>query len=225
MTPIAILYQGADMSNLLPSQRLASLFEEHPCWTIEPLADELNYSIPSVRRFLSQVGYHRSFTHNGRWYTLYRVPRFNRDGLWFSASIGFSRAGNLNNTLIKLIKRSPAGMTAEELGEKLRSRCHSVLVQLCRRGKLQREKSGRSYVYLAADQRIADNQRQAMASLSPIPDPLPAEIAVWALVEFIRNPESSFEELAKILKAKRKLAVTAAQIERLFEQYGVKKTP
>jgi len=213
------------MANVQPGQRLASLFAKHPCWTIESLAEELNYSIPSVRRFLTQVGYHRSFTHNGRWYTLSWVPRFNRDGLWFSTGIGFSRAGNLNNTLIKLITRSSAGMTAEELGEKLRTRCHSVLVQLCRRGKLQREKSGRSYVYLAADPRIADNQRQAMARQSPPPDPLPAEIAVWVLVEFIRNPESNFEQLAERVKANRKLPVKAAQIERLFEQYGVKKTP
>jgi len=38
-----------------PSQRLSMLFLDQPCWMIEPLADELNYSIPSVRRFLAEV--------------------------------------------------------------------------------------------------------------------------------------------------------------------------
>lgn len=36
-------------------------------------------------------------------------------------------------------------MTADILGQKLHTRCHTLLVQLYRRGKLQREKVGRSY--------------------------------------------------------------------------------
>ncbi|MFH0996360.1 MAG: hypothetical protein V1844_12840, partial [Pseudomonadota bacterium] len=51
-------------------QHLISLFAEQPCWMIEPLATQLRYSIPSVRRFLVQTGYYSSFTHNGGWYTL-----------------------------------------------------------------------------------------------------------------------------------------------------------
>lgn len=208
-------------SNALPRQQFSALFAKHPCWRIEPLAGELKYSIPSVRRFLSQVGYHRSFSHNGTWYTLHHVPVFNRDGLWFSSDIGFSKAGNLINTLIKLITSSQAGLTAETLGEKLRCRCHSVLVQLYRQGRLQREKAGRSFVYYAGDSRIAEIQRQAMQS----PGPLPAEIAVLILVEFINNPESSFEQLALALEKKSNVSVKALQIKRLFEQHGVKKTP
>ena len=134
-----------------PSQRLSTLFLEQPCWMIEPLAAELRYSIPSVRRFLTEVGYYSSFTHNGGWYTLRSIPRFGQDGLWFYSDIGFSRAGSLTNTLVDLTTRSAAGMTAEQLGAKLRCRCHSVLVQLCRQGRLQRQKIGRSHVYLAID--------------------------------------------------------------------------
>ena len=218
----AILYQEAAMtSNPLPRQQVASLFAKHPCWRIEPLSSELEYSVPSIRRYLKQLGYHRSFSHNGTWYTLRHVPTFNRDGLWFSNDIGFSKAGNLINTLIKLTTSSLAGLTAEALGEKLRCRCHSVLVQLYRQGRLQREKAGRSFVYFAGDSRIAETQRQAMQS----PGPLPAEIAVLILVEFINNPESSFEQLALALKKKNNVSVKTLQIKRLFEQYGVKKTP
>lgn len=53
---------------------------------------------------------------------------------------------------------------------------------------LQRQKQGRSHRYLAADARIADLQHQAMAG-SP-GEQLPAEIAVFVLTEFIRNPHS-----------------------------------
>ncbi len=168
-------------------QRLASLFAKQPCWMIEPLAAEMDYSIPSVRRFLSRTGYYSSFTHNGKWYTLRAIPRFSRDGLWFYRDIGFSRAGSLTSTLIELTSRSAAGMTAEMLGEKLRCRCHTILVQLCRRGKLQRDKAGRCYVYLAADPHTAAGQRRAMALKDLPPAPLPAEIAVLVLVAFIRS--------------------------------------
>jgi hypothetical protein len=207
-----------------PNQRLLSLFREQSCWMIEPLAAEMKYSIPSVRRFLAEVGYFSSFTHNGSWYTLHSIPRFDGDGVWFFGDIGFSRTGSLTSTLIDLAERSPAGMTAETLGAKLRVRCHSVLVQLCRNGRLQRRKMARSHVYLSVDPSIATVQRRAMASLN-LSVQLPAEIAVLILVEFIQNPESSFEDLKRAISRKTRVAVNAGQIQWLFDQHGLKKTP
>lgn len=204
---------------------LLSLFESQPCWTIKPLAVELQYSIPSVRRFMTKVGYYSSFTHNGAWYTLHSIPRFGRGGLWFYRDIGFSRAGSLTNTIIKLATRSPAGMTADQLTEILLCRSHSILVQIYRRGKLQREKLGRSYVYLAVEPHTAAIQRQTMEMKSSATVvQFPAEIAVLVFVEFIRNPESSFEQLAAAIERSKNVNVDASQIERLFEQHGVKKT-
>lgn len=206
-----------------PKQKIVDLFSDQPCWQLETLAKHLKYSTRSIQRYLGKVGYHRSFTHNGKWYTLHRIPVFNHDGLWFSDDIGFSKAGNLNNTLIKLTTNSCAGLTAEALGEKLHTRCHTLLVQLYRHGKLQRKKIGRSYVYLAVDPHIAESQRQALAGQN-LP-PVPTEIAVWVFVEFIQNPQASFEQLATILKTNREVTITARQIQRVFTQYGVKKTP
>lgn len=210
------------MVNVTSIHHLSSVFEKQSCWMIEPLAAELEYSVPSIRRFLAEVGYHSSFTHNGGWYTLRSIPRFDRDGLWFYSDIGFSRAGSLTNTLVELTSKSPKGMTAEELGEKLHCRCHSVLVGLFRNGKLQRWKMGRSHIYVAADPNIAAIQRKAVA-LSDVQ--LPAEIAVLVLVEFINNPESSFTQLAKTISQSKKVTVSAAHIETLFARLGVKKTP
>lgn len=220
----AIHYQEAIMSvREKPNQRLLSLFREQSCWMIEPLAAEMKYSIPSVRRFLAEVGYFSSFTHNGSWYTLQSIPCFDGDGLWFFRDIGFSRSGSLTSTLIDLAARSPAGMTAETLGVKLRVRCHSVLVQLCRNGRLQRQKMARSHVYFSVDPPIATVQRQAMA-VRDLPAQLPAEIAVLILVEFIQNPGSSFEDLTRAISRKTRVAIDAGQIQWLFEQHGLKKT-
>ena len=203
-------------------ERLSTLFSEESCWKIDPLAKELSYSVPSVRRFLAEVGYLSSFTHNGAWYTLRSIPRFAEDGLWFHKDVGFSRAGSLTNTLVELATRSSAGMTAEQLGTKLRCRCHSVLVQLCRQGRLQRHKIGSSHVYLAIDPRIAVVQRQSFENLSQTQ--LPAEIAVLILVEFIRNPDSSSEQLIRVMRRNRGITLHAAQIEALFDRYGLKET-
>ncbi len=206
-------------------QNLVSLFtQQQPCWMIEPLASELGYSVPSVRRFLTETGYYNSFTHNGRWYTLRSIPQFDRDGLWFFDTIGYSRAGSLTNTLIDLTIRSPAGMTAEQLGEKLRCRCHSILVQFYRRGKLQRLKQGRSHVYLAMDPPTQAMQCQAMTGKSSPAAQLPAEVAVLILAEFIRHPDFSFEQLAKVIARSRGIALDAMQIEELFTLHGIKKT-
>ncbi len=206
-----------------PIQSLLSLFREQSCWMIDPLAAEMKYSIPSVRRFLAEVGYVSSFTHNGSWYTLHSVPRFDGDGLWFFRDIGFSRSGSLTSALIDLTARSPAGMTAEKLGEKLRVRCHSVLVQLCRNGRLQRQRMARSHVYFSVDPAIATVQRRAMAGRI-LPAQLPAELAVLILVEFIRNPDASFEDLARAILHKTRVAIDTGQIQWLFDQHDLKKT-
>ena len=205
------------------NEQLTAFFAKQPCWMIEPLSAELKYSIPSVRRFLMAVGYYSSFTHNGKWYTLCSIPSFNREGLWFHHEIGFSRAGSLTKTLITLTANSPAGVTAEPLGEKLHCRCHAVLVQLHRKKKLQRQKAGRSFIYLAAEPRTVARQRQAISLQSAQIQQLPAEIAVLILVEFIRNPEAGFAQLAKTIKRSRKVTVEVVQIERLFQQYALKK--
>ena len=83
-------------------QHISSIFEKQSCWMIKPLAAKLDYSIRSVQRFLTAVGYYRSFTHNGGWYTLRSIPKFDRDGLWFYNDFGFSRAGNMTDTLVGL---------------------------------------------------------------------------------------------------------------------------
>jgi hypothetical protein len=210
--------------SLPPTQRLVSLFGQNPCWMIQPLAGEMHYSIPSVRRFLGEVGYYSSFTHNGGWYTLRSIPRFGRNGLWFYRDIGFSRAGTLTKTLISLITGSPAGMSAEMLGETLRCRCHGVLVNLWRKGNIQRQKIGRCQVYFAADRHKAERQRQALSAQHPPEVQFSAELAVLILAEFIRSPDSSFEQLAEKISRSKNVTVNAKQIEHLFDQHGLKKT-
>lgn len=180
----------------------------------------MNYSIPSARRFLAKTGYFSSFTHNGKWYTLASIPRFCSKGLWFYRDVGFSRHGPLTHTLVNLVENSPSGMTADHLGQLLRCRCHAVLVQLYRKGQLQRQKHGGAYVYLATDSVKADVQEKALQTKHA---PLPAELAVHTLVAFIQNPDVDLKQLAKSVFQKTGARISTEQIQMLFDAHGVKK--
>src|SRR6266700_6234750 len=107
-----------------PSTRLEKLFHRRKCWTLDQLAEALEYALISVRRFLNQIGYFRSYTHNGKWYTLRDSPHFNRDGLWHHKKIGFSKRRSLTATIGYLVGRSPTGLSARELALKLQHPCH-----------------------------------------------------------------------------------------------------
>jgi hypothetical protein len=203
-----------------PEQELISAFQKNKCWMIQPLAERMNYSIPSVRRFLTQTGYYSSFTHNGKWYTLKSIPRFNSIGLWFYQDIGFSGHGSLTRTLVNLVEKSTSGMTADQLGKLLQCRCHAVLVQLCRKGKVQRQKHGGSYVYLASDPAKAGAQEKALQTGHT---PLPAELAVQILVAFIQNPGLDLKQLNKFVFQKTGVRIHTAQIQMLFDAHGIKK--
>ena len=89
---------------------------------------------------------------------------------------------------------------------------------------MQRQKIGRSFIYLAADFRTATRQRQALSVDSSQPEELPAEIAILILVEFIRNPGAGFAQLATTIKRGAKVTIEVTQIERLFRRYSLKKT-
>jgi hypothetical protein len=210
-----------------PVERLQKLFHQRLCWTLAQLAQRLGYALLSVRPFLKQVGYFRSFTDNGKWYTLRDTPQFDRDGLWHNKGIGFSKHVSLTATIDHLVARSPAGLTASEVAQKLQHPCHTVLTRLHQAGQLDRVKVAGQFRYLAKQSPLNSQQRQ-QALLSQGPDPstsLNTQTVVWVLVEHIKNPALSFEQLAVHLREQRKLPVTSELIDRFFQEHGLKKTP
>jgi len=217
----AILYQKVVPMVKTPEQELLSAFQGKKCWMIKPLSEQMNYSIPSIRRFLSKIGYFSSFTHNGKCYTLASIPRFNSNGLWFYKDIGFSTNGALTGTLVELVETSMSGMTADQLGKTLRCRCHAVLVQLCRKGLLQRQKHGASFVYLSTDLDKANDQERALQK-QHIP-PLSAELSVLVLAAFIQRPDADFKQLTKMIFKKTGTRISREQVQMLFETHGLKK--
>ena len=191
------------------------------------MAHSLDRALISVRRLLKQIGYFRSYTDNGKWYTLRDSPQFNREGIWHHKNIGFSKHGSLIATIGYLVARSSSGLSARELGQKLQHPCHAVLTNLHKNQVLDRVKVQGEFRYLATEEQTNRRQREQAAVSQPSTPAtsLSTQAAVWVLVEHIRNPGLSFEQIAARLQEQRQLALSPESIRRFFQEHDLKKTP
>lgn len=207
--------------------RLIQLFSKQKCWQIDDIADSIGYAVISARRFLKQIGYFRSYTHNGKWYTLQSIPTFSKYGLWHFNDIGFSKHGNLTQTIFFLINRSRKGLTGKELSQLLKTPCHAVLTNMHKTTQLDRDKYTQQFVYFSTDHRVNRRQRKFLETTlaRDLPQVLSAETSVFVLVEFIKDSTLSFEQIAVNLKNKMNITVGAEDIAQLFENHGIKKSP
>jgi hypothetical protein len=207
-------------------EQLNELFSQQSCWTIEQLKQSLDYSTISIRRFLKQIGYYSSFTHNSKWYTLSSIPKFNKNGIWYHGDIGFSRHGNLKQNIIHFVDKSPQGLSAKQLAGILSTPCHAVLNHMYKSGAIERFKGTSDFVYLSADPGKKQRQLTRLQSVQQIDDThqeLSAHSAVYVLVEYIKQPQASFAELSKAV-AKKQIIATPQAIARFFDTHDLKKT-
>jgi len=213
--------------NKSPQDRLVLLFDQKICWTIDELTHSLNYSTISIRRFLKDIGYYSSFTHNSMWYTLNWIPSFNKRGLWFYQEIGFSRHGNLKQTIFNFVNKSPQGLTAKELFEILLISCHPILNQMYKKNQIDRFNTQRGFVYLSIDVKKRQwqlHRLQSQLMKAKQPESLNAQAAIYVLVEYIKHPEASVAELSKAVN-KKEVKASPEAITRLFKEHDLKKTP
>jgi len=194
--------------------------------TLPEIREQLHSSLRTVRRQLKAWGALASFNFNSRFYTLPELPRFDAHGLWFQGEIGFSRHGHLPQTIVALVQQSPGGLSAAELGQRLRSDPRSFLWQFHQHPSLQREKHQGRYVYFAAEPTVAASQKAVRAAaLAAVALPS-AEEAIAVLVQAIQHPERGPEQLAAHLQ-KTYPHLSAQAIVALFAHHHLtlKKTP
>ena len=194
--------------------------------TLAEIQQQLKTSVRTIRRRLQVWGALASFNHNSRFYALPELPQFDEHGLWFHHDIGFSRHGHLPQTIVALVLQSAAGLSAAELGQRLRLDPRSFLWQFHQHPSLQREKVGGLYVYFAADPMLAARQKSLRSAAAP-PAPLPsAEESIAVLVRAIQHPEESSDQLAAALQSTYP-HLSPPSIVALFEHHHLtlKKTP
>lgn len=115
----------------------------------------------TIFRKLADLQYLSSYSHRGKYYTLKSIAQFNDLGLWSYLSIRFSCFGNLIDTAETLVHRSQAGYSAAELKDILHVKTKHALIQLVRFGRLQRQQIGSTYIYMSAEDKLAQQQRDA----------------------------------------------------------------
>ena len=194
--------------------------------TIDEIAALLGASLPTARRRLKAWGAYRSYNHNGRFYALPAVARFDDNGLWRHGGIGFSKHGNLGQTLVGLVTRSEGGLRAAELGVLLGMAPHAFLSQFRDHPALSRQKHQGRFVYFSAQgpghcRQVEARERKREGAEMPGD----AE-AVAILVAAIKHPGLNARQLCRGVE-KEGGASTPQRIENLFARHGLtlKKTP
>ena len=203
---------------------MIKLLNSNKCLKLADFCNWLNYSESSVKRLLKSSGYYSSFTHNGKWYTLQTVPEFDLNGLWFHHGIGFSMRKDINTTILYLIGKSKAGLTGTDLSEILSTSCPPILNRLYKTRRIDRLKISRCYVYLSTDAVIRRKQISNIESAQCLKLPSDSD-TIYILVELIRNPNCSFEELSLSL-GRKEIFCSGTIIRNMFVHYELeKKTP
>lgn len=154
---------------------LSGAFDKHKVLTLEQVKASLGTPVKmTALRKLRELGYHSSYSHAGRYYTLERIARWDVHGLWVYTGIRFSRHGTLVDTVAHLVDNSEGGWLASELGEAVGVRVHAALLTLYRRGRVLRQQIGGEYLYVSVQggsQQLARRQEQITAAASQAMSP------------------------------------------------------
>jgi len=142
--------------------------------TLPDLQRALGSQVPlTVFRKLKELGYRTSYSHRGRFYTLDRIARFDRQGLWSHDSVWFSRYGTLVDTAEAFVNRSPSGYRVAELEDLLHVSVQDPLLQLAEQQRLSRQLLSGLYLYCSSDPAARQRQlqtRQAVLSAPSVSD-------------------------------------------------------
>lgn len=163
---LTIVFRWANSLIMKTSKYLVQTIEEflkhNKIATFEQLKATLDSPARcTVFRKLAELEYLSSYSHRGKYYTLRSVAQFDQQGLWSYRSVWFSRFGNLLETAEALVHHSEAGYTATELKDVLHVKTKHGLTQLVRSARLQREPFDSVYVYLSAEDQVAERQRKS----------------------------------------------------------------
>ena len=182
----------------------------------------------TVFRRLSGVEYLCSYTHAGRYYTLFDIARFDSDGIWFYDDIGFSQNGSLKNTVTYLVHNGDAGKFHSDLERQLRVRVHNVLLDLVKSKQIKRTKFEGQYFYLSTDKARSRKQIEKRDKLSMqarripvfISEPMVIEILAEVIRQSKRHPRA--DQVASAL-AMRGLPIAENDVMTVFDHYDIEK--
>jgi hypothetical protein len=205
-------------------KQVLKIFRAKKVMTKDDLLELLNCADSTVKRRLVAWKAITSYNQNSRYYTLLEIPCFNEYGIWHYRSISFSKYGNLSRTVIQLVSNSDMGLTGRELGKILDLVPSSFLYPFKTDPKICRKKINGRFVYLSVQKQqfqwqINRRLEREMHDQSLLPSDADAVII---LVELIKHPAWTFDELVMSLQQKDKM-ISRAAIEQLLVHHDLKK--
>ncbi len=211
------------------ADRLRQLLSKHTVVDLPTIRAALGaVSTMTAFRHLREVPYRRSYNHNGRYYTLYDPTRYDRFGLWSSDGIHFSVDGSLRKTVRRLVEEAEAGATHQELQQRLQVRVHNTLLDLLRRGEIERERLWQVYVYLHLDAEVRATQvtrrrelieRGPPAAVPSEPE-LDCEVIIQVLLSVLRHRGADPPAVVRHLRG-RSPPISIAQVRAVFARYAL----
>lgn len=179
-------------------------------------------------RYLREVPYRRSYNKNGRYYTLHERSKYDRLGLWSWGGIHFSVDGSLRTTVRRLVQEAEAGATHRELRDRLQLRVQNTLLDLLRKGEVERERLDEVYVYLHSDSTVREAQlehrREWIVSAGPVGGDEELRVSdglvIAVLLALIRRPGWKAADVMRSLRG-HSPPILFEQVRAVFDRYDL----
>ena len=172
-----------------------------------------------------------SYSHGGKFYTLKTTPTFNTDGVWHYSEIGFSKHGNLRDTITQFINSSKAGMKHLDLKDRLKIPVYNTLLDLVNSKQITKVCFNGTYLYISNDSVLSNSQLETAKKRQEEKINIPSEeIPVWMTIEVLAEVIRASRMEAEPLKIAARLSLRGVRIsfervKEVLEFYEVKKTP
>ena len=191
--------------------------------TIKELSEILQCSFSTTRRRLKEWKALTSYNKSGSYYTLPGIPEFSKRGLWNYRGVFFSKHGTFKNTIIHFVRTSEKGLSNSEIEKILGVNPNSFIPQYRDVAELKRERYKREVVYFSSEEEVYKLQKERRFPGEPSAAKLlPDAITIEVLVELVRNPGISIEELLSRVN-KKGYEIAASTVGSLLEYHNIPK--
>ena len=204
---------------------LEQLFTKRKVLKLEDLSGVIgSESRRTIYRYVKELKYFTSYTHNGQYYTLEKIAKFNEHGLWHFDDIGFSKHGGLCDTIIYFVEHSEAGLTSRELQEEAHTIVKYALLDLVEQEKIVRTKSNKTYLYISPHPTVATNQLNKRNLNIIDQQTVDQETVIRVLLAAYRCAEKvpSPEKIAAFLQEEDS-KITLQVVLKVLQHYGIEK--
>ena len=163
------------------SKELKTLIIRNKIVTMLEMKEALGTTVDAtIFRKLKELSYLRSYSHRGKYYTVPRVARFDKQGLWSCRGVHFSKQGSLLDTIEHHVERCIAGYVEYELENLLHVGVRVAVLKLLRDNRISRQKVSGRYLYCSSDMKARKRQCSAREKQQAIADsalePMSSEI-------------------------------------------------